>query len=74
MLFCKFNQLVITSGTVAAQGWVRLTVKEATEKEQRMKRKVLDRYDAAALTMAGALLMGLALRLNDFARFSGLGI
>ena len=39
-----------------------------------MKRKVLDCYDTAALTMAGALLMGLALRLNDFARFSGLGI
>jgi hypothetical protein len=38
-----------------------------------MKRKVLDRYDAAALTMAGALLMGLALRLNDIARLAGLG-
>jgi len=38
-----------------------------------MKRKVFDRYDAAALTMAGALLMGLAMRLNEFARAAGLG-
>ena len=36
-----------------------------------MKRKVLDRYDAAALTMAGALLMGFAMRLNDIARAAG---
>jgi hypothetical protein len=39
-----------------------------------MKRKVLDRYDAAALIMAGALLMGMAMRLNDIARATGFGI
>jgi hypothetical protein len=38
-----------------------------------MKRKVFDRYDAAALTMAGALLMGLAMRLDDIVRVAGLG-
>jgi len=72
-MIIQFIQYITASGTMAAQGWRRLTVIEAIEKEQHMKRKVLDRYDAAALTMAGALLMGLALRLNDFARLSGLG-
>jgi hypothetical protein len=38
-----------------------------------MKRKVLDRYDAAALSMTGALLMGLVMRLHDIARSSGFG-